>query len=84
MFFPTFFWIKIGNIKDCSARKISGLDVMPGKHLGKKTLTKMLTNVKFPLLTLIFGKMTYFFSLKNKIKPFLITYMNNYSTRKQQ
>ena len=34
--FRTFFWIKMENIKDCSAGKIAGLDGMPGKHLGKK------------------------------------------------
>ena len=48
--FPDFFWIKMGNIKDCSARKIAGLDGMPGKHLEKKNANKKTpANVKFEL-----------------------------------
>ena len=54
MCFPDFFWIKIGNIKDCSARKIAGLDGMPGKHLEQKNANKR----KISTLMLIFGKMT--------------------------
>ena len=38
--FPGFFLIKIGNIKDCSAGKFSGLDGMPGKQLEKNTNKK--------------------------------------------
>ena len=34
--FPDFYWIKIGNTKDCSARKIAGLDDVPDKHLEQK------------------------------------------------
>ena len=39
--FPDFFLIKIGNIKDFSARRIAGLDGMPGKHLEKNTNKKL-------------------------------------------
>ena len=38
--FPDFFWIKMGNIKDCSASKIAGLDGMPGKHFEQKNANK--------------------------------------------
>ena len=38
--FPDFFLDKIGNIKDCSARKIVGLNGMPGKHLEQKNANK--------------------------------------------
>ena len=38
--FPNFFWIKMGNMKGYSARKIAGLDGMPGKHLEQKNANK--------------------------------------------
>ena len=38
--FPDFFWIKICNMKYCSARKIAWLDGMPGKHLEHKNANK--------------------------------------------
>ena len=56
--FPGFFWIKMGNIKDCSAVKISGFDGMPGKHLEQKKSIKNANKRKISTLTLIFGKMT--------------------------
>ena len=58
MFFPTLFWINLGNIKDCSARKMVGLGGMPAKHLEQKTPTKNANKHKISTLTLIFGKMT--------------------------
>ena len=51
-------WIKIGNIKDCSAVKIAGFDVMPGKQLEQKFFIKNANKRKISTLTLIFGKMT--------------------------
>ena len=72
MFFLTFFWIKIGNIKDCSAIKIAELDGMPGKHIEQKNANKNANKRKISTLTLIFGKMTQLFSQK-QIKQFLIT-----------
>ena len=68
---PDFFLDKNRLHRDCIARKIAGLDGMPGKHLEQKKLAKNANKRKISTLTLIFGKMTWFFCKKKAISNHL-------------